>query len=137
MSTVGANLAPGRRLLLHILEHTAQTDPERVYASIPLTDHPKDGYRDVTFLDLSRAVNQATSWLETKFGRSSTFETLAYIGPPDIRYFILVLAASHIGYKVNYTSMLTLQLTAAAVSSSLSAEQQRGPGLSVQSNQML
>lgn len=100
MSKFQADMPPGRRLLLPLLERIAQTDPERVYASIPKTNYLKDGYTDVTYHELARAVHRAAGWLEDTFGRSSTFETLAYIGLSDIRYFILVLAAPYVGYKV-------------------------------------
>jgi hypothetical protein len=33
-------------------------------------------------------------------GKSTTFETVGYIGPGDIRYLILVVAAIKVGYKV-------------------------------------
>lgn len=52
-------------------------------------------------------MNRAAGWLEVTFGRSSTFETMAYIGPNDIRYFIFVLAASYVGYKVR-TQLYTI-----------------------------
>lgn len=100
MSSVQADMRLGRRLLLPLLEQIAKSDPERVYASIPKTNFLNGGYRDITYHELACAVNRAAGWLEDTLGASLTFETLAYIGQPDIRYFILVLAASYVGYKV-------------------------------------
>ena len=34
-------------------------------------------------------------------GRSTVFETIAYIGPSDLRYAIVFLAAVKCGYKVS------------------------------------
>jgi acyl-coenzyme A synthetase/AMP-(fatty) acid ligase len=108
MGSVQADVSPGKRLLLPLLERIAQIDPERIYASIPKTNYLKDGYREVTYRELACAVNRAAGWLEDTYGRSSTFETLAYMGPSDIRYFIFVLAASYVGYKVRLQWLLFL-----------------------------
>ncbi len=49
---------------------------------------------------MSQAVNVMAWWLEKEIGESSTFETLSYLGPPDLRYAIVFLAAVKCGYKV-------------------------------------
>jgi hypothetical protein len=38
-----------------------------------------------------------------RLGRSREFETIAYIGLFDLRYFIAVIAAIKVGYKVSIT----------------------------------
>jgi hypothetical protein len=106
MSSSQTNVPFGQRLLLPLLEQIAETEPQRIYASIPKTQNFNGGYRDVTYHELYGAVNRAAAWLEDTFHRSSTFETLAYIGPSDIKYFILVLAAPYVGYKVGFSDSL-------------------------------
>ena len=46
------------------------------------------------------AVNRCAHWLEHIIGRSTVFETLSYMGLPDLRYAIFFLAAVKCGYKV-------------------------------------
>jgi len=96
--------AYGSRLLPQVLDDLAASKPERIYASLPKTFNLKDGFRDVTVLQISRAVNAIAWWLEKEIGRSSTFETVSYLGPPDIRYAIVFLAAVKCGYKVRESS---------------------------------
>ncbi|MCJ1395312.1 hypothetical protein MMC18_008196 [Xylographa bjoerkii] len=43
--------------------------------------------------ELANAVNKIAYWLEQNFGASTVFETLAYMGPSDLRYAIVFLAA--------------------------------------------
>ncbi len=92
--------AYGSRLLPQVLDDLAASKPKRVYASSPKTFDLEDGFRDVTVLQMSQAVNAMAWWLEKEIGRSSTFETLSYLGPPDLRYAIVFLAAVKCGYKV-------------------------------------
>ena len=100
MSSVQTDATVRQRLLLPLVERIAQTDPDRVYSSIPKTDQFQDGYANMTFHQLKQAVNRAAGWLENTFGRNSTFETLGYIGLSDIRYVMLVLAGLYVGCKV-------------------------------------
>lgn len=46
------------------------------------------------------AVNCIAHLLNDKLGESQSFETLAYIGPNDLRYHIVLMAAMKMGYKV-------------------------------------
>lgn len=87
----------GRRLLPVLVD---ELDPERLFARLPKSAHLQDGFVDVTCGTFARAVNRAAGWLEATLGKSSSFETLAYLGPPDIRYGIFILGACKVGYKV-------------------------------------
>jgi acyl-CoA synthetase (AMP-forming)/AMP-acid ligase II len=92
---------PGRQLLPVMVD---ERDPKWLFARVPKSQtHFQDGLIDITCGDFARAVNRAAGWLEDKFGRSTSFDTLAYIGPSDIRYFMFLLGASKVGYKVNKT----------------------------------
>lgn len=90
----------GRRLVPQVLDELATAEPERVYASIPKTTDVKDGYRDITMADLARCVNFMAKWIEDKFGRSNSFETITYIGLSDLRGVATFLGAIKTGYKV-------------------------------------
>jgi hypothetical protein len=90
----------GRRLLPVVLDQLAESDPSRVYAAIPLSGELSHGFRDITVVEVARCVNYMSAWLEEQFGCSSNFETVSYLGIPDIRGAILFLAAVKCGYKV-------------------------------------
>ena len=63
-----------------------------------------------------RAVGKTAWWLEENIGQSTVHETMAYIGPSDLRYAIIFLAAVKYGYKVkvflNKDAVMRLKSTA-------------------------
>lgn len=91
----------GSRMLPHVVDELAKLHPLRVYASIPLSSDISQGFRDVTMLEIAHGVNHFAFWLEYSLGRSSSFETLCYIGVSDLRYAIVFLGAVKCGYKVS------------------------------------
>lgn len=93
--------AYGRRLVPQVLDELATTDPQRVYAAIPKTSDVKDGYRDITVADLARCVNFMAKWIENKFGRSDSFETITYVGLSDLKGIVTLLASIKTGYKAS------------------------------------
>ncbi|KAL1884099.1 putative NRPS-like protein biosynthetic cluster [Diaporthe australafricana] len=93
--------AYGRRLVPQVLDELATTDPRRVYAAIPRTADVKNGYRDITVANLARCVNFMAKWIEDKFGRSESFETITYIGLSDLKGIVALLAAIKTGYKAS------------------------------------
>lgn len=95
----------GRRLLPVLVD---ELDPERLFARVPRSTHLQDGFIDVTCQIFARAINRAASWLEDTFGKSLSFQTLAYFGPSDIRYCIFLLGASKVGYKASKLIILVV-----------------------------
>jgi acyl-coenzyme A synthetase/AMP-(fatty) acid ligase len=87
-----------------IWDRIADNEPDRVVASIAIGSEVKDGYRDITARCLADAINRAAWFLESELGKSDAFETLCYLGPSDLRYPILMAAASKVGYKTFWTS---------------------------------
>lgn len=94
----------GRRLALIVVADIAREQPHKLYGSIARTSNPQDGFDDITYLRFANAINRASWWLERTFGRSTTFETIAYSGPFDLRYPIFIIAAVKVGYKVCWPS---------------------------------
>lgn len=90
----------GSRLLPQVVDELARSCPERIYASISLSSDPLQ-FQHVTVLELAQAVSQFAWRLDENLGRSTTFETLAYVGPSDLRYVVVFLAAVKCGYKVS------------------------------------
>lgn len=94
----------GKRLMAHVIDDTAATDPNRTVCIIPKGSSVSDGFVDFTFKQLANAVNYTAWWIEKVLGRSSAQETLTYIGANDMRYMIVVAACNKTGYKVGISS---------------------------------
>ena len=90
----------GSRLLPQVVDELAKTDPNRVYATYQRSSDISAGFRDVTMREMASAVNKVAFWIKENIGCSTTFETIAFVGPSDLRYAIMLLAAIKCGYKV-------------------------------------
>lgn len=71
----------GRRLIPHIVDDIAQRDPERIVYSFAKSQDISQGFRDVSARELASAVDKVAWWLDNTIGKSSSFETIGYIGP--------------------------------------------------------
>ena len=93
-----------KQLLPNIVDGMATARPEALYAETPSSYTSYDqGYRKITYRELANAVN-GIAWLLTKeLGRGQDFETLAYVGPNDLSYPVIILGAVKAGYKVAVT----------------------------------
>ena len=106
----------GQRLLPTLVDEIASEDPDRAIVSLPVGRNPSDGYEDVNFASLARAINRCSWWLEKNLGKSSSFKTLFYIGPQDLRLVILAFAAIKTGHKVRKSLlMIAMSLKLAVV----------------------
>jgi acyl-CoA synthetase (AMP-forming)/AMP-acid ligase II len=100
---VGVNqgfLKPSNKLLAAEVDSLAKSDPGRRFGLIPKSNQIEDGFREITFLDLSRAVNATSWWVEKHIGRPNKGETIAYMGNNDVRYILFMLASHKLGYTV-------------------------------------
>ncbi|RWA08436.1 hypothetical protein EKO27_g6678 [Xylaria grammica] len=68
--------------------------------SDPQVGDVQDGFRDITAADVARCVNFMALWIEQKLGRSSSFETVSFIGVPDLRGAVIFQALVKCGYKL-------------------------------------
>lgn len=91
----------GHRLLPQLLDELSKNFPNRLYASYPCSVDISQGFRDVAFQDMARAADSFAWWIHDRYGRSDKFESLAYMGIPDLRTPIIFLAAVKCGYKVS------------------------------------
>ena len=90
----------GRRLIPHIVDQIAHLQPEKPFISIPKSADIKDGCRDIGYGAFARAVNRCAWWMEGELGRNESVDdlkTVFYIGPLDIRYLVILLAAAKTG----------------------------------------
>ncbi|MCJ1250943.1 hypothetical protein MMC30_008172 [Trapelia coarctata] len=104
ISSTGTSIPYGRRLIAHIIDKRAQDSPDSVFFSLQRSADPKNGFQDIGYGQLASAINQAARWIEKTLGKSKNFDTLAYIGPSDLRYVILTVATQKAGYKAFFSS---------------------------------
>jgi hypothetical protein len=93
-------------LLPNVITHIASVDPSGTFARIPAGPQYADGFLDVTKAEFNQAVNYAACLLRTKFGPCDSYETVAYIGPSDLRYSVMAVASMKAGYKVHSSVQL-------------------------------
>ncbi|KAK7756796.1 hypothetical protein SLS62_001239 [Diatrype stigma] len=98
----------GRRLLPAVIDERARDQPDRPWASIPIDDWDlSQGYEDVSYRQLAGAIDRLAWFIERAMGgRSATFETVAYLGVPDLRYHMMEMAVCKTGHKVLFSSQL-------------------------------
>lgn len=89
-----------KKVLAPTVDEYAETLPTQRYALHARGPEVSDGFQEITFKDLARAVNYMSWWIESAIGPAQSFETLAYMGSDDIRYFVFMLACQKTGYQV-------------------------------------
>ncbi|MCJ1438984.1 hypothetical protein MMC27_008374 [Xylographa pallens] len=94
----------GQRPLPLLIDKIAKEDPERVFASIPLSSNAQDGFRELTFSTFAQSINRCAWWIENNLGKGRQFETISYIGPQDLLYAILTISSIKTGHKMFFTS---------------------------------
>jgi hypothetical protein len=100
---MGSVQAPayGRRLFPAVIDEYARTEPRKIWGSMPKSTSLQDGFRDVDYSMFANAINRAAWWLDDRLGKGSNFQTIAYIGASDFRYFVYLFAAIKVGYTVS------------------------------------
>lgn len=84
-----------------MLERRSEADPNRVWARYPVSATSyTEGFHTATYGQMRTAIDRVAHLLSGKLGQSESFETLAYIGPNDLRYHIVLIAAIKTGHKV-------------------------------------
>ena len=89
----------GRRLVPNVIDDIAKSAPDRAYCLYAKSNHVTDGFALVTYSQLANAINCVSSWVKNILGTSQSFETIAYLGLPDLRYVLIILAAQKNGFK--------------------------------------
>ncbi|KAJ2988047.1 hypothetical protein NUW58_g4184 [Xylaria curta] len=106
MTTSTSSAEYGRRLIPHVIDDVAKEDPQRAILLSPRSSDPKDGWATMTFGDYANAINQCAQEIVDLYGKPADgqFPTIAYIGPSDARYLIIVVAAVKAGYQALFIS---------------------------------
>ena len=86
-----------------VLDEEAATCPSTTFAVIPRSSDLADGFREVSYGEVANAVNKVAHQIAALFQSPppQEFETLTFIGIPDLRYNIVFYAAVKAGYKVS------------------------------------
>lgn len=97
----------GHRLKPAIVDARARQDPDKPWASLPLDDYDlSKGFEDISYATFASAIDKMAWFIERQLGKSSAFETIAYLGVSDIRYHIIQMAVCKTGHKVLFSSLL-------------------------------
>lgn len=94
------------RLLPHIVDEIAASEPSRPFQYQPRSNKAEDGWVPVTYKEFANAINHVAHIVSKTVKQNSTeeFPTFAYVGPNDVRYGILTLAAIKAGCKALFIS---------------------------------
>lgn len=83
----------------HLLQKRAKLGHHRPIASVAKSSRPSDGYHDVSYASLWRAVSNVMHILESSLptppDKTHEIKTFAYFGPNDFRQQIIALAAKY------------------------------------------
>jgi acyl-coenzyme A synthetase/AMP-(fatty) acid ligase len=109
LSPMEGSILYGRRLLNVVIDQRAAAGHDRPYASIPKSSTISEGFRDISYGLLANAVNRCTRFLTDTLGHGDGSDTIAYIGPADLRYQILSLAAVKSGHVVSRAAVCVWQ----------------------------
>ncbi|KAL8964309.1 MAG: hypothetical protein Q9183_004537, partial [Haloplaca sp. 2 TL-2023] len=97
--------ASASRLIHLIPDELAEAVPDHPLFSFPTTAKPQDnGFKDVSSKCFANAINRTAWYLRDLLGPPKNFETVAYMGSNDIRYFLFMFAAIKVGYKMLFLS---------------------------------
>jgi hypothetical protein len=98
-----AELKYGRNALANLFDVRAKepSSSQRPFAHVLKTPNPADGFDIVTFSSMANAINRASWWLVNEVGLADG-EVFGYMGPSDLRYLILSMAAAKTGRKVGF-----------------------------------
>lgn len=85
MGSVSANYSGGLspfadRLITRRVDELAAAQPFRTWVTVPATDDVHGEWRDITFHELSQAVDGMARWIEKTIGAGTARETVAYLG---------------------------------------------------------
>lgn len=68
------------RLITRRVDELAASQPFRTWVSVPQSNDISGQWRDITFHELSQAVDGMARWIERTIGAGTARETVAYLG---------------------------------------------------------
>jgi long-subunit acyl-CoA synthetase (AMP-forming) len=92
---------PQGQLMVHAIEEKARWIPNNIYMRYALEDWEQNGYQTITWKQYAKAIDKMAFWFDEQLGKAVDRDTVAYFGPNDPRYAILVPAIIKNGRKVS------------------------------------
>lgn len=118
---------PQGQLFVHAIEEKAQWIPNNMYMRYAPDDWLHRGYKTITWKQYASAIDKMAFWFDERLGKAVDCETVAYFGPNDPRYAILIPSVVKHGRKVSVKSFgVTSRLTASVFANSRWTGDQRG-----------
>lgn len=96
------------KLVVHAIEEKAQQLPHHTYMRYAPLDWEINGYNTITWSQYASTIDKVAYWLDEQFGTVTAPEVIAYFGPNDPRYAVLVPACIKAGRTVNEVLILLL-----------------------------
>ncbi|KAI4928408.1 uncharacterized protein J4E92_005894 [Alternaria infectoria] len=90
------------KLFVHAIEEKAQWIPNNMYMRYAPDDWLHSGYKTITWKQYASAIDKMAFWFDERLGKAVDCETIAYFGPNDPRYAILIPAIVKNGRKPLY-----------------------------------
>ena len=100
----------GKRLIPHVIDELARSEPNEIWAAYPasLEALEQGNLTHITWKTLSNSVNRLSWWLVDQLGHGKHLETICYVGPSDIRYFMFAVTACKAGFKVSLALVMSI-----------------------------
>ncbi|KAJ3580262.1 hypothetical protein NPX13_g292 [Xylaria arbuscula] len=91
--------------LPQLVDKRANENPDSIYGSWPVDPNSYSaGVRNITYAQFANIINGLAWWIEKGSGLGNRDETLAYVGPNDVRFTALVFAGMKSGHRIFLTS---------------------------------
>lgn len=84
------------RVLATQVDHLAAQHPELIFAEFLSPPHlPEGDVLSLTYADFKNAIDRLAWWLKDQIAQLglAKFDTILYVGCPDLRYSLMLLAA--------------------------------------------
>lgn len=78
--------AEAEKLLVKIIEEKAKWTPDHTFVRFPGEGWETKGYSTITWRQYANGINKVAHWLDEQLGKSENNDTVAYMGPNDVRY---------------------------------------------------
>ena len=88
------------KLLVHAIDEKAKWKPNDTFMRYPGAEWEMKGYASISWVQYTNAINKVACWLDKHLGSNAEDETIAYFGPDDPRYAIIVPASIKTSRKV-------------------------------------
>lgn len=94
-------LQSSEALLPQVAGHAAEQSSSRTIDLDIDGDWETEGYRNLSFGQVAKAVDAMAFWLDENLDVDKQFEPFAYYGSKDFQYAVVVLAAIKTGRKAS------------------------------------